>query len=219
MGRFLAFVGATAMCVGLCASASFAQTPAAPAPVGAPPTVGLVDMQRVAVESAAGKSMQAQVDVERRKLRDQAQKYQEEINTKENEVKRQRSILQQDALNELIQGVQRSAADAQRIMQERQEALAKAQNDAGNVILDNMRDIVQQVAAERHIGLVLRKEIVLSVADKNMDITDDVIQRLNVKLPSVTVTVENAGSGASAPTAPTKPVAPAAAKGQTPAKK
>jgi hypothetical protein len=70
-----------------------------------------------------------------------------------------------------------------------------------------MRDVVQQFAAERHIGLVLRKEVVITVSDKNMDITDDVIQRLNVKLPSVTVTVENPSQAASAP----KAAAPAAA--------
>jgi Skp family chaperone for outer membrane proteins len=198
----LALLGVVAFAPG-----SHAQTAAAPVVVATSPTIGLVDIQRVVTESSAGKSMITQLDGERRKLRDQATKLQDEINTSENEVKRQRSILQQEALNELVQGLQRKAADAQRIMQERQEAVAKAQNDAGTVILDNMRDVVQQFAAERHIGLVLRKEVVITVSDKNMDITDDVIQRLNVKLPSVTVTVENPSQAASAP----KAAAPAAA--------
>jgi len=201
----LALVGAFAF-----APSSRAQVPVAPAPAAVSPTIALVDMQRIAVESAAGRSMQAQLDVERRKLRDQATKLQDEINNSENEVKRQRTILQPDALNELVQALQRKAADAQRLMQDRQEALAKAQNDAGNVVVDNMREVVQQLAAERHIGLVLRKEIVLAVSDKNMDITDEVIQRLNVKLPAVQVTVEAANTAPAA-------AAPAAAK--TPAKK
>ena len=34
------------------------------------------------------------------------------------------------------------------------------------------------------------------MADKNMDITDDVIQRLNTKLPSVTVTIPSPNSAA-----------------------
>ncbi len=75
-----------------------------------------------------------------------------------------------------------------------------------------MRDVVQQLATERHIGLVLRKELAISMTDKNMDITDDVIQRLNTKLPSVTVTVAATGSSAAQPAA-----APAASK--APAKK
>ena len=50
--------------------------------------------------------------------------------------------------------------------------------------------------------------IAYTIADKNIDITDDVIQRLNTKLPSVTVTVP--APGAMAAQAP-------AADGPTPA--
>jgi hypothetical protein len=99
-----------------------------------------------------------------------------------------------DAVNEQAQALQRKQADAQRIVQERQEAFSKGSNDAQNVVLDNMRDIVQTLSAERHVGMVVRKEVVLSMSDKNMDITDDVIQRLNTKLPSVTVTIPPPGA-------------------------
>ena len=66
---------------------AFAQTPAAApaaAPVAAgpaltPPTVAVVDMQRVLVESAAGKSIQAQLDTERRKIRDQITKLEDDL--------------------------------------------------------------------------------------------------------------------------------------------
>ena len=99
-----------------------------------------------------------------------------------------------DAVNEQAQGLQRKEADAQRTLQDRQEAFQKGESDAVNVVSDNMRDIVQQIAAERHIGMVIRKELVISMADKNMDITDDVVQRLNTKLPSVTVTIPAPGA-------------------------
>jgi len=116
-------------------------------------------------------------------------------------------------VSEQQQALQRKQADAQRVVQERQEAFQKGESDAVNVIGDNMRDIVQQLAAERHIGMVLRKELVISMADKNMDITDDVVQRLNTKLPSVTVTIPQPGqTPAPAPTAAAPaPAAPAAA--------
>jgi hypothetical protein len=52
------------------------------------------------------------------------------------------------------------------------------------------------------------------MADKNMDITDDVVQRLNTKLPSVTVTIPAPGSTASA-----EAPAAAAAPEKAPAKK
>jgi outer membrane protein len=182
---------------------AFAQTPAAApaaaAPVVAgppltPPTVAVVDMQRVLVESAAGKSIQSQLDTERRKIRDQITRMQDELKTQQNQFLRQRSVLSPENANEQQQQLQRKEAEAQRTLQERQEAFQKGESDAVNVVGDNMRDIVQQIAAERHLGLVVRKEVVISMADKNMDITDDVVQRLNTKLPSVTVTIPAPGA-------------------------
>jgi Skp family chaperone for outer membrane proteins len=185
--------------VAIAAPSLLAQT-AAPAPASAagsalvPPTIAVVDMQRVVVESAAGRSIQSQLEGERRKIRDQISKLEEELKNGENELRRQRSVMSPDAVNEQAQALQRKQADAQRIVQERQEAFSKGSNDATNVVLDNMRDIVQTLSAERHVGMVVRKEVVLSMSDKNMDITDDVIQRLNTKLPSVTVTIPPPGA-------------------------
>ena len=190
-----------------------AQTPAAAL---TPPTVAVVDQQRVLVESAAGRSIQAQLEVESRKFRDQYTRLEDELKTAENDIVRQRSVMSPEAMNEKQQELQRKRAEDQRIIQERQEALSKGQKDAVDVVGDNMRDIIQQISGERHIGMVLNKGVVLSMADKNMDITDDVVQRLNTKLPSVAVTVAPPGSVA-APASKAATPAPAAAK--APAKK
>ena len=207
------FTAALVGAVGFSAIAA-AQTPAAAL---TPPTVAVVDQQRVLVESAAGRSIQAQLEVESRKFRDQYTRLEDELKTAENDIVRQRAVLSPEAMNEKQQELQRKRAEDQRIIQERQEALTKGQKDAVDVVGDNMRDIIQQISAERHIGMVLNKGVVLSMADKNMDITDDVVQRLNTKLPSVAVTVAPPGSVA-APASKAAAPAPAAAA-KAPAKK
>jgi Skp family chaperone for outer membrane proteins len=191
----LALFGAVAVS----SASSSAQT--TPGPAMTAPTVAVVDMQRVLAESAAGKSIQGQLDTERRKIRDQVAKLDEEFKASENEFRRQRAVLSPDAQQEQVQALQRKQAEGQRFLQDRQEAFQKGESDALNVVSDNMRDIVQQLATERHVGMVLRKEIVLSLADKNMDITDDVISRLNTKLPSVTVSIPAPGAAPQAPAA------------------
>jgi outer membrane protein len=207
----VAFLGALAIL-----PSAFAQTPAAaPAPAAAgpaliPPTVAVVDMQRVLVESAAGKSIQSQLDTERRKIRDQITRMQDELKSAQNQFIRTRSVMAPEAANEQQQALQRKEADAQRTLQDRQEAFQKGESDAVNVVGDNMRDVVQQLAAERHIGMVLSKQAVISMADKNMDITDDVVQRLNTKLPSVTVNIPAPGAAQAAPAETATTPAPAA---------
>jgi Skp family chaperone for outer membrane proteins len=201
------------------ASSAIAQTPAAaPAAASAAfgpalvaPTVAVVDIQRVLGESAAGRSIQSQLDTERRKIRDQVSRLEEDLKTSENDLKRKRSVMQPDEVNEQVQALQRKQAEAQRVVQDRQESFQKGESEAVNVVGDNMRDLVQQYAAERHIGMVLRKELVISMADKNMDITDEIISRLNAKLPSVTVTVTPPGGVPAGPVATgTQAPAPAA---------
>lgn len=191
----LAVVAATAV-VGV----AFAQTPAA-APAASPgypmltaPTVAVVDFQRVLQDSAAGRSIMSQLDTERRKFRDEYTRMEEELKTGENELKRKLAVMAPDQANAERDGLQRKQAEYQRILQEKQESIQKAGNEAGLVVNDNITGIVEQYALERHIGLVVRKDAVISMIDKNMDITDDIIQRLNAKLPSVTVNVAAPGA-------------------------
>jgi hypothetical protein len=124
-----------------------------------------------------------------------------------------------ESANEQQQGLQRKQADAQRVVQGLQEAFQRGEGDAVNVVGDNMRDIVQQIAAERRIGMVVNKQAVIAMADKNMDITDDVIQRLNTKLPTVTVTVPAPGTAAASQAPAGGPVATPAAAEKAPGKK
>ncbi len=190
-------------------------TPATPAaspsyPVLVPPTIAVVDTQRVFQESAAGRSIMGQLEAERRKIRDQVSRLDEEIRTAENELRRQHAVMTPEQANEQGQAIERKRADAQRTLQDRQEAFSKAGQEAENVFGDNMRDIVQQFAAERRIGMVVRKEVVISMSDKNTDITDEVIQRLNAKLPTVTVTVPPPGLAQAGPASPAEAAAPPA---------
>jgi len=202
-----------------------AAAPAAPAapvmagPALTPPTVAIVDMQRILVESAAGKSIQSQLESERRKIRDQITRMDDELKNAQNQFLRQRSVMSPESANEQQQGLQRKQADAQRVVQGLQEAFQRGEGDAVNVVGDNMRDIVQQIAAERRIGMVVNKQAVIAMADKNMDITDDVIQRLNTKLPTVTVTVPAPGTAAASQAPAGGPVATPAAAEKAPGKK
>jgi Skp family chaperone for outer membrane proteins len=218
-------LGIALLGIGLIAGGAVAQNAApAPAPatgaastaypVLAPPTVAVVDTQRVLHESAAGRSLVGQLDTERRKFWDQYDRLSEELRTKENDFRRQRAVMAPDQQQEQGQALERQRADAQRILQDRQEAYQKAEGEAGNVIIDNMKDVVQQFASEHHIGMVMLKDAVLSMSDKNGDITDEVIQRLNNKLPSVTLNVPPPGSSAAAQGSAQPAAAPAKSTGK-----
>jgi Skp family chaperone for outer membrane proteins len=215
MRNFISLVGAALFGVVAVAPGLHAQTPpaalppvVAAGPALTAPTVAVVDVQRVLQDSQAGKNIQSQLETEGRKIRDQMQRLDDELRTADNDLRRQRSIMSPEAFNEKAQELQRKQNEDQKILQDRRDAFNKAQQDAFNVVGDNLRDIVQQLATERHIGMVLRKDVVMTISDKNMDITDDVVQRLNTKLPTVAVTVAAVGATPAA-------TGPASAAGQS----
>lgn len=215
--RFAAVIALGALVAGtipaLAQTAPAAAPAAATAPL-APPTVMIVDMTRVIQESAAGKSIQRQIEEHAKVLQADVQKIEDELKGKDAELRRQRTILSQQAFEEQRQAVERRVNEAQRTLQEKQGALQKAQNDAVGVLLDNAREIISTLAGEKKAQVVLSRQQILFLANNDLETTNTVLERLNAKLPNVTVTVP-ATAAAAAPAA----AAPAAPAKAAPAKK
>jgi Skp family chaperone for outer membrane proteins len=175
----------------------------------------VVDMNRVIQESNAGRSIQKQIEEHAKALQADVQKIEDELKGKDAELRRQRTILSQQAFEEQRQAVERRVNEAQRTVQEKQGALQKAQNDAVGVLLDNAREIISTLAAEKKAQLVLSRQQILLLANNDLETTNIVVERLNAKLPNVTVTVPTTAAALAAPA----PAAPAAAAAKPPAKK
>ena len=71
-------------------------------------------------------------------------------------------------------------------MQARRKVLDQAFNDSMNAVRSNLLNIVNAVAHEHGANLVLIKQQVLWT-DKVLDVTDEVLGRLNKDLPQVTI--------------------------------
>jgi Skp family chaperone for outer membrane proteins len=195
-----------------------AAAPAAPAVAAAPlvpPTVMIVDMNRVLQESNAGRSIQKQLEDYSKALNVEVQKLEEELKGKDAELRRQRTILSAQAFEEQRQTVQRRAGEAQRTLQEKGQAIEKAQNEAVGVLLDSAREVISVLAGERKAQVVLSRQQILLLAEPNLEVTQTVLDRINARLPTVQVKV--AAVAATASDAPA--AAPAAAPAKPAAKK
>ena len=58
-----------------------------------------------------------------------------------------------------------------------------------NEILDNLKPILEEISQSKGITVILEKGTVLLNAE-TMDITDDVIKKLNKELPKIEVSLE-----------------------------
>ena len=150
------------------------------------PVVAVVDVNQIMQNSEAAKSIKGQLDKARAGFQQSIQGKNDELRKLEGDLQKQRSVLSPEAFQQKEKEFEQKVADAQRETQDRrnksEEALGKAQLQVETAL----NQVVDQIAKERGITLVLPRQAILH-AEPEMDITPEVMKRLTAKLPSVTV--------------------------------
>jgi outer membrane protein len=159
--------------------------PPAPAPLPNPVIV-VVDVQRILDESLAAKSVQKQLEGQRSKFQTQIEKEENGLRQAEQELTKARDQLTPDVYTDREQQLRQRFLTVERHVQARRKVLDQAFGDSMKAVRNNLQAIVDTVAHERGANLVLIKQQILWT-DKALDMTDEVLGRLNAKLPSVTV--------------------------------
>src|SRR5579862_1746016 len=171
----------------------------------AAPVIIIVDVQQILRDSLVAKNIQGQMN-------DRTDRYTKEVSSQENELRRtqddlerQRTVLSPDAFNTKMRDFQQRYDALDHGVQATRQALQQAYNDAMTRVENTALQIISDIATERKANLVVTKAAVLFEAP-GLDITQDVIKRLDDKLPSVPLAVAQEPSlatpGAPAPAAP-----------------
>lgn len=162
-------------------------------PIELPPAGTLVvvaDVITILRDAAAVQSVRTQIEKQRSVYQAELQKQETELRNLDQELVRQRAILSPEAFAQRRKDLERRVADAQQTVQERRRALDQAFNTAMQKVNDAMVEVVYEIVAERNYQVVLTKNQVVMVQTA-LDITPEVMRRLNRKLPTVAVSIQN----------------------------
>ena len=155
---------------------------------GAIERIGVVDVQKILRDASATRAIRPQLDKLKNKYQAQFKKEEDELRAADQDLERQRAILSPEAFNEKRVEFQKGANDRQRKVQDARQLLDESLGKAMGVVQDQLRAVLIQVRDEHKLQLILFRSAVIAM-DTRFDITDEVLKRLNQKLPSVTVTV------------------------------
>ena len=193
-------------------------TPAAPAASPTPPTnlaVMVVDVQALLQNSKAAKMVREQIEGKRAEYAKEISHQEETLRQERDALQRQQSTLSAEQLNTKGREFQAKVNELDRDVQAKRQALERSNADALQKIQDVMVKIITDIAKNRKANLVFqRSELVLF--DQGFDVTDEVLQKLDEQMPTLTVNfvapVAAAASdtGAAAAPASTQPAATAA---------
>lgn len=163
-----------------------ATTPAGRTDSLPPAVVAVIDYQKVLREAQAARSIREQVEQRRRAYQDEIAQEEQRLHEADKELARQRSVLSAEAFAERRREFELEVAEVQRKVQERRRQLDQVSTVALNQVRDALIDVVAELAEQNGANLVLPSSTVL-VYSPSLDLTDQVLERLDRKLPEVRV--------------------------------
>jgi Skp family chaperone for outer membrane proteins len=148
------------------------------------PVIITVDVQQILRDSLVAKDVQAQMDQRTDRYTKEVTDQENELQKTQEELEKERSTLAPDAFNTKMRDFQRRYDTLDNRVQATRQALQQSYNDAMTKVENTALQIIADMAAERKANLVIAKAAVLFEAPE-LDITQEVIKRLDVKLPQV----------------------------------
>ena len=182
MRRVFRLFGLVAVLVVTHTVLSQAQEPPAELPL----RIAILDIDRVLREASAVKTMREQMRTYVDAYRSDTQREEEEMRTAQQELARKRTLLSAEAFAAEREDFEKRLIQAQEKVQSRKRALDRVQADAMRTVQGALNRVVTEIARDRELTLILRKDKAVLVA-KPFEITDEVLVRLNGVLPSVTL--------------------------------
>lgn len=153
--------------------------------------LAIVDVQRVLSESNAGKSARKALDERRQVFEKELEQQKQELRKAEEELRRQQSILSPEALEQRRRTLEKRFSEVRRQTEERRGLLNKAMNRAMVKLRTEMGKAVAQVMKEKSLEMALPRSAVL-IFDERLNITAEVLTRLNKQLPTLEIKLEAA---------------------------
>ena len=154
-----------------------------------PVSLAVVDFRGVLAKSEAARNIRSAVDEKREELRKYFLEVENSLRDEQKNLSKKRSIVTAEAFEQRARNLKEKAQSAQKLAQTSNQKLKKSFDQAMDKVQKELLRIVAEVAEETGVGVVLfRSAIVIAV--KKVDISKEVLQRLNKKLPEVKVRFE-----------------------------
>lgn len=174
-----AVLGALVMCLAAVPSASAQDAN----------SIAIVDIQSLLQQSKAAVSIQEQLQEQRQSFQKEFSKFEEELKSAEKELASQQSSLSAEEFNKKRESFEDRLIKTRTIVQKRKNALDEALKEAMKELRVEILKIVADIAEDKDYNLVMSRQNVI-IVDKEIDITEQVLSRLDKSLKKVDLDVK-----------------------------
>ncbi len=151
--------------------------------------IAVVNIQQIMKDSTAAQAARQQLQAKQKEFQEQISAREKELQKEDQELAKQRSLMDQDAFKQKLVEFQQKAGNVQKEVREKRQTFTRAYENAISQLHEQVTGIIADIAAARGFKVALPTSQIL-YADPALDISAEVLQKLNQKMPSLTVKFE-----------------------------
>jgi len=151
--------------------------------------VAVVDVQRILQDAAVMRSIQQQLDKQKEQFQREVAAQQEQLRTAEQDLAKLRQSVSAEEFDRKRTDFESQVTAMGRALQERTRRLDVAFNQARNNAINTLDQVIAEVAKENGATLVISRQFIVYQAGTAGDITDEVMERMNARLPEIIVSL------------------------------
>jgi Skp family chaperone for outer membrane proteins len=155
--------------------------------------VAVLDMRRLVDESDAGKSIGEKLSARHDSLQKEASEYEKKIRDQEKSLLQERKKLKPEEFETKKKEFEKNFKDSREKILKKSNDLEAARRKAVNQLQTHIAEITADIADTRKLDLVVDRDAVV-ISAKNIEITDEVLKRLNEKVKDIPLSMGAGGN-------------------------
>ena len=143
--------------------------------------VGYIDLKRLVKESGMGKAARKEIEVLTQEKEKAAIEKLQKIQQIKSELDKENALLAENKKREKLQQLQNLNKNYKRFISDSKEEITQKDRELVALILKNATESIKAIAKKGGYTLIIKDPNVLGYLDPKVDITDDVLKRLNAR--------------------------------------
>ena len=148
--------------------------------------IAVVNIQQVMRDSTAAQNVREQLEAKQKTFQADISKKEETLQKEDKELSKKRSVLSKEAFEEKARAFRSKATEVQKEVQSKKAVLDAAFERALAEIQKSVTEVIGEMSKEKGFIMAVPTSQIL-YADEKLDISAEVLKRLNQKMPKLDV--------------------------------
>ncbi len=151
--------------------------------------IAILDVEKIVKESSAMRDIQSKVSKRQAEYQKDVDKKQKTLEVEQKRIEGKKSLLSKEALEKEVTEFDKKVEDLKQFVDSKQNTLKKASLEAMSKVNEKIKEIMSEIAKEKKIDVVIPANQAIHY-DEKLDISSEVLEKLNKKLTKIEVKFE-----------------------------